>query len=99
MQTCLPVVLCSLPGLTLLSVATQSLLSLCVCVCVCAGVAGKASSRQSSGRRRTADAPGMKSTTLFWKKAHFLRNMKEKVLPMLLFMHTKSMFVFQVELQ
>lgn len=68
---------------------------LCACVCVCAFVAEKASSRQNSGRRCTADALGMKCTTLFWKKAHFLLNMKERASHMLLSMRTKSMFPSQ----
>lgn len=70
---------------------TFTVFSFCVCVCVCACVAEKASNRQNNGRRCTVDALGMKSTTLFWKKVHFLLNMKERVLHMPLSMHTKSM--------
>nr|XP_038946653.1 potassium channel subfamily T member 2 isoform X6 [Rattus norvegicus] len=52
--------------------------------------AEKGSSHLNSGRRRMGGAQEMKSTTSFWKKVHFLLNMKGRVLPMLLSMHTKS---------
>lgn len=66
-------------------------------VCVCAYVAEKGSSRQNNGRRCTGGALEMKSITSFQKKVHFLLNMKGRVLPMPLSMHTKSMFLFSVE--
>lgn len=66
-------------------------------VCVCACVAEKGSSHLNSGRRLTGGAQETKSITSFWKKVHFLLNMKGRVLPMLLFMPTKSMFLFPVK--
>lgn len=66
-------------------------------VCVCACVAEKGSSRQNNGRRCTGGALEMKSITSYQKKVLFLLNMKGRVLPMLLSMHTKSMFLFSVE--
>ncbi|XP_052593070.1 potassium channel subfamily T member 2 isoform X2 [Peromyscus californicus insignis] len=52
--------------------------------------AEKGNSLQNSGRRCTGGALEMKSITSFWKKVHFLLNMKGRVLPMPLSMHTKS---------
>ncbi|XP_029332899.1 potassium channel subfamily T member 2 isoform X5 [Mus caroli] len=52
--------------------------------------AEKGSSHLNSGRRLTGGAQETKSITSFWKKVHFLLNMKGRVLPMLLFMPTKS---------
>lgn len=79
------------------AVISPNSLSFPLRVCVCAYVAEKGNSLQNSGRRCTGGAREMKSITSSWKKVLFLLNMKGRVLPMPLSMHTKSMFLLPVE--